>query len=207
MPSPSHSRSIATLVLALAVSIAAAFAPAAQSVPTASLAGQLLVASPSIGDPRFHQSVILMVRHDKDGAFGIMINRPIGEQPLSGLLERFGEKETIAAGDMRIYFGGPVQPELGFVLHSSDYRRNETTAINSQLAMTSTREILRDIGNSQGPKQVLIAFGYAGWGPGQLEGELKRRSWSVASADAKLIFEADREKVWGLAYSQRQQEL
>ncbi len=148
-----------------------------------------------------------MVRHDKDGAFGIMINRPIGEQPLSGLLERFGEKETTAAGEVRIYFGGPVQPELGFVLHSSDYRRDETTAIDSRLAMTSTREILRDIGSSQGPKQVLIAFGYAGWGPGQLEGELKRRSWSVASADAKLIFEADREKVWELAYSQRQQEL
>jgi putative transcriptional regulator len=207
MPSPNHSRSIAALVLALASSIAAAFPAAAQSTPTASLAGQLLVASPSIGDPRFHHSVILMVRHDQDGAFGIIINRPIGEEPLVRLLERFGEKETTATGEMPIFFGGPVQRELGFVLHSSDYRRGETIDIDARVAMTSTREILRDIGSSQGPKQVLIAFGYAGWGPGQLEGELQRRSWSVAPADAKLIFDVERDKVWELAYSQRQQDL
>jgi putative transcriptional regulator len=196
MPSPNHSRSIAALVLALASAIAAAFPAAAQSTPTASLAGQLLVASPSIGDPRFHHSVILMVRHDQDGAFGIIINRPIGEEPLVRLLERFGEKETTATGEMPIFFGGPVQRELGFVLHSSDYRRGETIDIDARVAMTSTREILRDIGSSQGPKQVLIAFGYAGWGPGQLEGELQRRSWSVAPADAKLIFDVERDKVW-----------
>jgi putative transcriptional regulator len=207
MPSPNHSRSIAAMVLALASSIAAAFPAAAYSTPTASLAGQLLVASPSIGDPRFHHSVILMVRHDQDGAFGIIINRPIGEEPLARLLERFGENETTATGEMPIFFGGPVQRELGFVLHSSDYRRGETIDIDARVAMTSTREILRDIGSSQGPKQVLIAFGYAGWGPGQLEGELQRRSWSVAPAEAKLIFDVERDKVWELAYSQRQQDL
>jgi putative transcriptional regulator len=207
MPSPSHSRSISVLVLSLAFSIAAALPAAAQQPGTTSLAGQLLVASPSIGDPRFHQAVILMVRHDQDGAFGIIVNRPIGEQPLARLLERLGEKETTATGEMRVFFGGPVQPELGFVLHSSDYRRDETINIDARVAMTSTREILRDIGSSQGPKQVLIAFGYAGWGPGQLEGELKHRSWSIADADAKLIFDVDRDRVWELAYSQRQQDL
>jgi putative transcriptional regulator len=180
MSSPSHSRSISVLVLSLAFSIAAVLPAAAQQPGTTSLAGQLLVASPSIGDPRFHQAVILMVRHDQDGAFGIIVNRPIGEEPLARLLERLGEKETTATGEMRVFFGGPVQPELGFVLHSSDYRRDETINIDARVAMTSTREILRDIGSSQGPKQVLIAFGYAGWGPGQLEGELQRRSWSVA---------------------------
>ena len=199
--------SIAALFLALVFSIANPLPAAAQSAPTTSLAGRLLVASPSIGDPRFHKTVILMVRHDKDGAFGLVVNRPIGEQPLARLLERFGEKETTASGETPIFFGGPVQPELGFVLHSSDYRRDETIDIDGQVAMTSTREVLRDIGNSQGPKQVLIAFGYSGWGPGQLEGELKRSSWSLAAADAKLIFEIDRDKVWELAYSQRQQDL
>jgi putative transcriptional regulator len=207
MSSPSHSRSISALVLSLAFSIAAALPAAAQQPGTTSLAGQLLVASPSIGDPRFHQAVILMVRHDQDGAFGIIVNRPIGEQPLARLLERLGEKETTATGEMRVFFGGPVQPELGFVLHSNDYRRDETIDIDARVAMTSTREILRDIGSSQGPKQVLIAFGYAGWGPGQLEGELKHRSWSIAAADARLIFDVDRDKVWDLAYAQRQQDL
>ena len=207
MASPSHSRSISALVLSLAFSIAAALPAAAQQPGTTSLAGQLLVASPSIGDPRFHQTVILMVRHDQDGAFGIIINRPIGEEPLARLLERLGEKETTAAGEMRVFFGGPVQPELGFVLHSNDYRRDETIDIDARVAMTSTREILRDIASSRGPKQVMIAFGYAGWGPGQLEAELKHRSWSVAAADAKLIFDVDRDKVWDLAYAQRQQDL
>jgi putative transcriptional regulator len=148
-----------------------------------------------------------MVRHDRDGAFGIMVNRPIGEEPLARLLERFGEKEATADGKTLIFFGGPVQPELGFVLHSSEYRREQTIAIDANLAMTSTRNILRDIGSGQGPKQVLIALGYAGWGPGQLEGELERRSWSVAPADTKLIFDVDRDRVWELAYAQRLQDL
>jgi putative transcriptional regulator len=207
MFSRSRSQLIMALALVLACAIDAALPATAQRAPTTSLAGQLLVAAPSIGDPRFQQAVILVVRHDKNGAFGIIVNRPIGEQPLARLLERFGDNETAATGEMPMFFGGPVQPELGFVLHSSDYRRDETIAIDARVAMTSTREILRDIGNSQGPKQVLIALGYAGWGPEQLEGEFKRRSWSVASADPHLIFEVERDKVWELAYAQRLQDL
>lgn len=194
-------------LLASALCLGAALPTPAQTPTPTSLAGQLLVASPSMGDPRFARTVIVMVRHDKDGAFGIIVNRPIGERPLAGLLEMLGEKDTAVAGTVRIFVGGPVQPEMGFVVHSSDYHRPGTLDINARVAMTASREILRDIGHNNGPKQSLIAFGYAGWGPGQLEGELARRDWSIAPGEPKLIFDEDREKVWDAAFAQRMQDL
>lgn len=194
-------------LLASALCLGAALPTPAQTPTPTSLAGQLLVASPSMGDPRFARTVIVMVRHDKDGAFGIIVNRPIGERPLAGLLEMLGEKDTAVAGTVRIFVGGPVQPEMGFVVHSSDYHRPGTLDINARVAMTASREILRDIGHNNGPKQSLIAFGYAGWGPGQLEGELARRDWSIAPGEPKLIFDEDREKVWDAAFAQRMQNL
>ena len=194
-------------MLVPALCLVAALPATAQSPAPASLAGQLLVASPSMGDPRFQQTVILMVRHNKDGAFGIVVNRPIGERPLAGLLEMLGEKEATVAGAVRIFAGGPVQPELGFVIHSTDYREPGTIDINARVALTASREILREIGNAKGPKQSLIAFGYAGWGPGQLEGELARRDWAIAPGESKLIFDEDRDKVWETAFSQRMQDL
>jgi putative transcriptional regulator len=194
-------------LLASALCLGAALPTPAQTPTPTSLAGQLLVASPSMGDPRFARTVIVMVRHDKDGAFGIIVNRPIGERPLAGLLEMLGEKDTAVAGTVRIFVGGPVQPEMGFVVHSSDYHRPGTLDINARVAMTASREILRDIGHNNGPKQSLIAFGYAGWGPGQLEGELTRRDWSIAPGEPKLIFDEDREKVWDAAFAQRMQDL
>ena len=171
------------------------------------LTGQLLVASPSMADPRFAHTVILMVRHDKDGAFGIAVNRPVGERPLAALLETLGEKDTTATGQVRIFAGGPVQPDIGFVVHTTDYHQPTTVDVNARVAMTSSREILRDIGNGKGPRKSLIAFGYAGWAPGQLEGELARRDWVLAPGESKLIFDEDREKVWDAAFAQRMQDL
>jgi putative transcriptional regulator len=159
------------------------------------------------GDPRFYQTVIMLVRHDRSGAMGIVVNRPLQERPLAALLEALGEKADGAAGNVRIFAGGPVQPELGFVLHSAEYRRADTMEIDGHLAMTSSREILRDIANNRGPKQSLVAFGYAGWAPGQLEGELVQGVWFTAPADAKLIFEEERERVWDNAITRRTQDL
>jgi putative transcriptional regulator len=96
---------------------------------------------------------------------------------------------------------------LGFVVHTADYRRSGTLDVDGRVAMTSSREILRDIAANQGPKKSLIAFGYAGWAPGQLEGEMARRVWSIAPADETLIFDEDREKVWESAFSRRIQDL
>jgi putative transcriptional regulator len=172
-----------------------------------SLAGQLLIASPSMGDPRFTQTVVLMARHDKTGAFGIVINRPVGERPLASLLEALGEKDAGVEGTVRIFAGGPVQRDLGFVVHSADYRASGTIAVDGRVAVTANRDVLRDIARKQGPKKSLIAFGYAGWGPGQLEGEMALRAWFTAQDDEGLVFDEDRDKVWDAAMKRRTQDL
>ena len=199
-------------VVAAALSMPPTIVGAAPQVPTAnpstvSLAGQLLVASPSIMDPRFFHAVILMVRHDRNGAFGIVINRPVGERPWSSLLDAVGENGSGATGTVRVFAGGPVEPQAGFVVHSAEYRRAQTIDIDGRVALTSSHEILHDIGSGQGPKQSLVAFGYAGWRPGQLEDELRQGAWVTASQDPQLIFEEDRDKVWDDAMSRRTQEL
>jgi len=131
----------------------------------------------------------------------------VGERPLASLLETLGEKETGAEGNVRIFAGGPVQPEIGFVVHSADYRRAETIVVDSHVAVTSTREILRDIARKQGPQKSLVAFGYAGWAAGQLEGEMAQRGWFTAEEDVELIFDMDRAKVWDEAMKRRTQDL
>jgi len=173
----------------------------------ASLAGQILIASPGLRDPRFDHTVILMVRHSPGGALGVVVNRPLGERPLTNLLDDVGEKNSGVIGSLRVFSGGPVQPEIGFVIHSTDYHRPETIDIDGRVAMTSSREILRDIAGQHGPARILVAFGYAGWGPGQLEGELAQRAWFAAAADGKLIFDEDRDKVWDDAMTHRTQDL
>jgi len=172
-----------------------------------SLTGQLLVASPEMNDPRFYQAVILVVRHDRNGALGIIINRPAQERSLASLLEALGEKDTGVAGSVRIFAGGPVQPEIGFVLHSTDYHRPETIDIDGRVAMTSSPQVLRDIGTKDGPGKSLVAFGYAGWRAGQLDAELAQRAWFTAPNDEKLIFDEDRDKVWDEAMKRRTRDL
>lgn len=174
---------------------------------TASLAGQLLVASPKMRDPRFQRTVILLVRHSKEGAFGITINRPVDERSLASLLENLGEKDAAAKGSVQIFAGGPVQPAIGFVVHTSDYRRQETIVVSPRLSVTSSREILQDISRKKGPQKILVAFGYAGWAPGQLEGEIGRDDWYIAPADLQLVFDELRASVWEQVMGRRQRDL
>jgi len=198
---------LALLALAVPAALVAAPSNPAETPAKPSLKGQLLIATPAMRDPRFDHAVILMVRHDRDGAMGIVINRPLGEKPLAELLAAFGAKDTAAAGNVRIFLGGPVQLEAGFVVHSTDYRRPETIDVDARFAATSSREVLRDIANKAGPMKSLIAFGYAGWGPGQLEGELAHNVWYTAPADPGLVFDDDRDKVWEHATARRTQDL
>jgi putative transcriptional regulator len=211
MPMPSVTWTVALVALLLPASLWAATAPNAPEPsappPPPSLVGQLLVASPSMGDRRFAQTVILMVRHDHTGAMGLVINRPVGEQPLARLLEAFGASAEGASGSVRVFVGGPVQPELGFVLHSVEYKRPVTVSIDTRFAMTASRDIFRDMATGSGPNKSLFAFGYSGWGPGQLEGELKANAWFVAPADSALVFDAERDKVWELAVERRTRDL
>jgi putative transcriptional regulator len=198
---------VAAAVLLSASLLNAGLSPPEDALKPQSLAGQLLVATPQMGDPRFYQTVILVVRHDRNGALGIIINRPVQDRSLASLLEALGEKDTGVTGSVRIFAGGPVQPEVGFVLHSPDYHRPETMDIDGRVAMTSSLQVLRDIANGRGPSKSLVAFGYAGWTSDQLEGELRQRAWFTAEDDQKLIFDEDRDKVWDEAMKHRTQDL
>jgi putative transcriptional regulator len=196
---------------AAAVLLVAAVMPGAASPPgqadSGSLAGQLLIAAPTIGDPRFYHAVILVVRQDNSGAFGIVINRPIEKRSIESLLEATGDQASGIEGSLLVFAGGPVQPELGFVVHSAEYRRPDTVALGAEVAMTADKQVLRDIGHHKGPKKSLFAFGYAGWGPGQLETEIGRRDWFTTTGDPKLIFDDDRGNLWDDAMARRTREL
>ena len=197
---------LAAILLPAAI-VHAALQDPAGTPGQASLAGRLLIASPVLRDPRFDHTVILLVRHSPGGALGIVLNRPLGERPLASLLEAIGERNSGVTGNLRIFSGGPVQPEIGFVIHSADYHGPETVDIDGRIAMTSSREILRAIVDKHGPQKILVAFGYAGWGAGQLEAELAQRAWFTAPQDSKLIFDEDRDKVWDDAMAHRTQDL
>ena len=193
MPFPS--RAVLAILIAL-VTLPGAAPPNSELVPATSLVGQLLVAASDMGDPRFSHTVVLIVQHSQDGTFGIAINRPIGEQPIAKLLGSTGQDDRGVSGDVRVFAGGPVEPWLGFVVHSADYHRAQTVKIDGRVAMTSSPEVLRDIGHNAGPKKSLVAFGYTGWGPGQLENELAQHDWFTIPEDPKLIFDDDPVKMW-----------
>jgi putative transcriptional regulator len=162
-----------------------------------SLAGHLLIASPKLSDPPFDHAVIILARHSNEGALGIVINRPAGERPVAELLTAMGADASGVTGSVRIFRGGPVSPEIGFVIHTNDYRLPDTTMdIDGRLALTSAPDILRDIGRGRGPKKSLLAFGYAGWAPEQLEDELKRGFWLTLPEDPMLVFDEQRDKLW-----------
>jgi len=165
------------------------------SGPT-SLAGELLIAAPKLQDPPFERTVILLARHSKEGALGIVINRPRGERPIAGLLAAMGADAAGITGSVRIFAGGPVEPQVGFVIHSAEYRLADTRDIDGRVAFTNTFEVLRDIGLGKGPRKSLVAFGYAGWGPEQLEDELARGFWLTLPEDLGLVFDDDRARVW-----------
>ena len=190
--------------LALLMLSTAALDAAPQS---SSLTGQLLIASPEMADPRFAHAVILIVRHDESGALGIMINRPAEQTPIANLLEAIGETDTAIDGSILVCSGGPVEPQVGFVVHSADYHLRGTIDIDGHVAMTSDPQILRDTGHNHGPKSSFFAFGYTGWGPGQLEAEMAHQVWFTTLADPKLIFDADRETVWETAMGRRTRDL
>jgi putative transcriptional regulator len=173
----------------------------------ASLRGQLLIAAPQIGDPRFARTVILMVRHGADGAFGLILNRPVEDRAIASLLAATGRPTDGVTGSVRVFVGGPVETNAGFILHTAEYRSSETWDVDGKLAMSQNPDVLRDIGLGKGPAKSLFAIGYAGWGPGQLEGEIARRDWYTAPASVRLVFDENREGLWDLAVSLRARDL
>lgn len=178
--------------------------PAPESAaPADPPAGNLLIASAQIQDPRFYHAVVLILQHTKDGAFGIVINHELTSEKIATLLAAAGDDDKTVDGTIPVLSGGPVQPELGFVVHSADYRTADTMQVDGKLAMTASKAALKDIGHDKGPKKCFFAFGYSGWGAGQLEGEIARNDWFTAPEDSALVFDDDRDTVWDKALAKR----
>ena len=160
------------------------------------LTGQLLVAMPAMGDSRFSRSVIYMCVHNEEGAMGLIINKLTDALSFTELLTQLDIKTLGGAPKSPIHFGGPVETGRGFVLHSSEYNRDGTIDVADGMALTATIDILKDIAEKCGPEKFLLALGYAGWGAGQLDGEIQQNAWLHVPADPELTFDQDNEEKW-----------
>jgi putative transcriptional regulator len=162
------------------------------------LVGRLLVATPSLNDPNFARTVVFLVHHNANGAMGLVINRVLATGPLGVLLDGFdiNPDGVGTSTQIRVFAGGPVQQGEAFILHSTDYSASDTVPVDDDVALTRSLDLLRDMANGEGPRHALLALGYAGWGPGQLENELAQGAWDVVTADETLLFDDEVETKW-----------
>jgi putative transcriptional regulator len=160
------------------------------------LTGKLLVATPQIQDLRYSHTVIYVCGHDTNGAMGLVVNRLIDSLSFKDLLEQLDITIPASFKDVKIHFGGPVELGRGFVLHSTDYQHESSVEIDTNIALTATVDILKDIACGQGPARSIMALGYAGWSPGQLEDEIQNNSWLLVDSDEKLIFGKHIDSCW-----------
>ncbi|GKY86289.1 YqgE/AlgH family protein [Sinisalibacter aestuarii] len=164
------------------------------------LTGKLLVAMPGMGDPRFEHAVVMLCAHSGEGAMGLIVNKQVPELMLDDLLEQLEIDRGDGSHGRAVHFGGPVEGGRGFVLHSADYPgRDATMRIGDSFGMTATKDILVEIAQGSGPREALTALGYAGWGPGQLESELRQNAWLTVEADAAIVFDTDNSAKWSRA--------
>lgn len=168
------------------------------------LTGHCLIAMPGMGDPRFAGTLVFLCAHSPEGAMGLIVNRPIPDITLAQMLEQL-EIEGGAAPDHPICFGGPVETGRGFVLHRADYRSGPgapgegTMRIDAKFSMTATLDILEELAHGRGPADLVLALGYSGWGPQQLEAEIALNGWLTCEADPALIFGTDMDGKWEAA--------
>ena len=160
------------------------------------LSGQLLIAMPHMQDRRFERSVIYICAHTEEAAMGLMVNRLMDSISFPDLLIQLGIPSNPDSEEIRVHFGGPVESAKGFVLHSADYVGDGTMVVTEDIALTATVDILKAIADGEGPKSSLLALGYAGWGPGQLDSEIQANGWLIAPSDEKLIFDGDLDSKW-----------
>ena len=162
------------------------------------LTGQLLIAMPQMTDPRFEHSVVFMCAHTADGAMGLVVNKLVSSLSFTDLLRQMELEVSADELDRRIqvHFGGPVESARGFVLHSTDYASDATLKVDSDFAMTATVDVLRSIAQGGGPNKAMLALGYAGWAPGQLDSEIQNNGWLHVEADHELVFGRDHEDKW-----------
>jgi putative transcriptional regulator len=167
------------------------------------LTGKLLIASPAIGDPRFDRALIYVCDHDDEHAMGIAINNPVEDLRLPLLFEQLGIESEIHLPDQAVLKGGPVDGDRGFVLHTPDFsHENATLRVSGNICLTATRDVLDAMASDHPPLKSVLALGYAGWGPGQLEDELQASAWLVADPEEALIFDDHFDDKWERALHQ-----
>lgn len=160
----------------------------------------MLIATPAIGDPRFARSVVFMCAHTSEHAMGIIVNKPMGALRLPDLLDQLGIESTITTPDRPVLNGGPVDRDRGFVIHTDDFYSEEATLdVASGLGMTATKDVLEAMASHDGPRQAVLALGYAGWGAGQLENEILANAWLVCDPNDELLFDIDLASKWARA--------
>lgn len=163
------------------------------------LTNHFLIAMPQLADPNFFHSVTYICEHNADGSMGLIINRPT-EMTVADIFNHLAiETHDDASAKQPVYFGGPVQQERGFVLHTPSKNWNGTLFVSDDIAVTASSDILADMAHAKGPKKTLVALGYAGWGPGQLEEEIRQNSWLSAPATPEIIFDLPFDKRWAAA--------
>lgn len=170
-------------------------------LPMSDLTGKLLIAMPDLGDPRFHGSVVIICSYSAEGAMGLIVNRPMPDVAFRDVLGQLGIAQGDASRALPVLYGGPVDPRRGFVLHSAGDapETSDLMVINEDFALTATTDILRALARGAGPARALMALGYAGWGPGQLEGEIAQNSWLIADAQPDLVFAPRHDTKWTAA--------
>src|SRR5919106_490428 len=160
------------------------------------LTGQLLVAMPHMADSRFARTVVYLCAHSAEGAMGLVVNRLIDSLSFDSLLDQLGLEANGEALEMPVHFGGPVESSRGFVLHSADYIQDSTLVIDDDIALTATIDVLKAIASGNGPRQRVLALGYAGWAAGQLDAEIQANGWLMVPADHELVFGLDNDTKW-----------
>lgn len=159
---------------------------------TTTLTGRYLVAAPDLEDPNFRETVIYLVHHDAYGAMGLVINRLMAKGPVGKLLDAFGlEGDPTNGTQIKMHYGGPVEPGSSLVLHRDNYRNPTTTDVGNHLAVSSADDVLADLAIGKGPRENLLILGYAGWAADQLENEITSGAWYVVDADETLLFDDD----------------
>ena len=164
------------------------------------ITGQILASMPSLKDERFYQTVIYVCAHSKDGSMGIIINKKIDYDLFPNLLQQLGIDKEIRGKKILVRYGGPVESERGFILHSDDFVHKESLAIDNGVALTSTLEFFKNLSTGAGPKHSILALGYAGWGPGQLEKEIQENSWLTIPIESSFLFDDEISTKWQKAY-------
>ena len=173
----------------------------ADNTEESSFVGQVLLAMPAMSDPRFERSVIYVCAHNAEGAMGIVINKTLDSIDFHELLDELDIPTDEKSQDIAVHFGGPVENQRGFVLHSSDYQHSETLFVDEKVGLTATVKVLRDLASGDGPAQSILALGYAGWGPGQLESEFQENAWLSVPASDALLFKIANDDKWERAFN------